>query len=88
MFQQGMHSVALIGPALGTEIVSNTLYVVLGTGMAVGGLVAFVLDNTVEGTREERGLEAWETITEDEGDFQSALERFGSDSRPDPSKAD
>ncbi|ODR79904.1 xanthine permease [Haladaptatus sp. W1] len=88
LFQQGMHSVAVVGPILGTDIVSNTLYVVLGTGMAVGGLVAFVLDNTIEGTREERGLEAWETITEDESDFQSAFERFGSENRPDPTKAD
>jgi len=29
------------------------------TGMAVGALCAFVLDNTVPGTREERGLAAW-----------------------------
>lgn len=29
------------------------------TGMAVGALVAFVLDNTIPGTDEERGLTAW-----------------------------
>lgn len=29
------------------------------TGMAVGGFLAFVLDNTVPGTPEERGLTAW-----------------------------
>ncbi|MGA9402326.1 uracil-xanthine permease family protein [Haladaptatus sp.] len=87
-FQQGMQGVSVLGPALGTDIVSNTLYVVLGTGMAVGGLVAFVLDNTVEGTREERGLEAWESITEDEGDFKSALERFESKSGSDSTRAD
>ena len=32
-----------------------------GTGMAVGALVAGVLDNTVPGTPEERGLTAWAT---------------------------
>ncbi|WP_266076970.1 uracil-xanthine permease family protein [Haladaptatus caseinilyticus] len=87
-FQQGMANVAVLGPVLGTDLVSHTLYVVLGTGMAVGGLVAFVLDNTVAGTRKERGLEAWDAITEDEGDFKSAVERFGSGSGSDPTKAD
>jgi xanthine/uracil permease len=29
------------------------------TGMAVGAFVALVLDNTVPGTDEERGLTAW-----------------------------
>jgi len=29
------------------------------TGMAVGALIALVLDNTIPGTRAERGLEAW-----------------------------
>ncbi|WP_458206261.1 uracil-xanthine permease family protein [Haladaptatus sp. NG-SE-30] len=88
LFQQGMANVAVLGPVLGSDLVSNTLYVILGTGMAVGGIVAFVLDNTVEGTREERGLEAWEAITEDESDFQSAFERFGSSGGSDPTKAD
>ncbi|WP_435153585.1 uracil-xanthine permease family protein [Haladaptatus sp. DFWS20] len=87
-FKQGMANVAVLGPVLGSDLVSNTLYVILGTGMAVGGLVAFVLDNTVEGTREERGLEAWEAITEDESDFQSAVERFGTSDGSDPTKAD
>jgi hypothetical protein len=29
------------------------------TGMAVGALAALVLDNTIPGTRDERGLTAW-----------------------------
>jgi xanthine/uracil permease len=29
------------------------------TGMAVGALIALVLDNTIPGTDEERGLTAW-----------------------------
>lgn len=44
--------------------------------MAVGGLVAFVLDNTISGTREERGLDEWEARTESEGEFASAYDRF------------
>jgi solute carrier family 23 (nucleobase transporter), member 1 len=31
------------------------------TGMAVGALIALLLDNTIEGTPEERGLTAWQT---------------------------
>ncbi len=34
--------------------------------VVVGGIVAFVLDNTVPGTREERGLAAWAALTEDD----------------------
>jgi xanthine/uracil permease len=29
------------------------------TGMAVGAFIALVLDNTIPGTDEERGLKAW-----------------------------
>jgi len=32
------------------------------TGMAVGAICALVLDNTIPGTREERGLTAWEGV--------------------------
>ncbi|MFC1849538.1 hypothetical protein ACFL27_04940 [candidate division CSSED10-310 bacterium] len=36
----------------------------IGTnGMATGGLLAFILDNTVPGTDEERGLVAWMSET-------------------------
>jgi xanthine/uracil permease len=75
-FRQGMGSVAVVGPALGARAVADTVYVIGSTGMAVGGLVAFVLDNTIEGTREERGLVEWEQATEDETAFRSAFDRF------------
>ena len=75
-FRSGMERVAVLGPVLGTRLVADTLYVIGGTGMAVGGLVALVLDNTIEGTPEERGLVAWERITEEESDFRSAWERL------------
>jgi xanthine/uracil permease len=74
-FQEGMQQVTVLGPILGVEIVSQIIYVIGQTGMAVGLLVAFFLDNTIDGTREERGLEAWEEIAEDEGDFQTFFER-------------
>ncbi|WP_435318195.1 uracil-xanthine permease family protein [Haloarchaeobius sp. TZWSO28] len=68
-FKEGLAGIAVVGPYLGTEPVANTLFVIGGTGMAVGGLIALVLDNTIPGTAEERGVEAWEDITEDESDF-------------------
>lgn len=35
------------------------ILVLLTTGMFVGGLLGFILDNTIPGTQEERGLLAW-----------------------------
>ncbi|WP_226042078.1 solute carrier family 23 protein [Natrinema sp. DC36] len=78
-FQAGLEGVAVLGPVLGTELVSQTLFVILGTGMAIGGIIAFVLDNTIEGTTEERGLDAWDELSEDEDDFVSVFDRLRSD---------
>ena len=83
-FQQGMAGVPLLGPVLGTELVAQTVYVIGSTGMAVGGIIAFFLDNTIPGTREERGLNEWEEMTEDEGEFRSFFDRFGSGSGGEP----
>ncbi|XP_031456236.1 solute carrier family 23 member 1-like [Phasianus colchicus] len=46
---------------LETEItqLDQVIQVLLTTGMFVGGLLGFILDNTIPGTREERGLLAW-----------------------------
>lgn len=41
-------------------VLDNVLAVLLSTSMFVGGLVGFVLDNTISGTKEERGLAYWE----------------------------
>ncbi|MFB6194891.1 MAG: uracil-xanthine permease family protein [Haloplanus sp.] len=75
-FREGMRGVAVLGPVLGTRAIADTIYVIGSTGMAVGGLVAFVLDNTIEGTREERGLVEWEQATEADTAFASAFDRF------------
>ena len=42
--------------------------------MAVGCIVALILDNTIPGTIEERGLKAWRQHLSDDGDeqFQTA----------------
>ncbi|WP_435182024.1 uracil-xanthine permease family protein [Halorussus sp. AFM4] len=78
-FQSGLAGVAVLGPVLGSEFVAQTLYVIGGTGMAVGGIVAFFLDNTIPGSREERGLTAWADITEDDSEFRSFWDRRSSD---------
>ncbi|WP_438267778.1 uracil-xanthine permease family protein [Halomarina pelagica] len=75
-FQQGLATVPVVGSILATSAVGGTLYILGTTNMAVGGIVAFVLDNTVEGTPEERGLADWARIAESDEDFQSAYDRF------------
>ena len=79
-FQEGMSNVAVLGPLLGHEVVSTTIFVLGSTGMAVGGILAFVMDNTIPGDRESRGLDEWETMTEGEGEFLSFWDRLGGDS--------
>jgi xanthine/uracil permease len=44
---------------LEVEWLANIINTLGGTGMAVGALAALVLDNTIPGTDEERGLTAW-----------------------------
>jgi xanthine/uracil permease len=85
-FQEGMAGTFLLGPLLGADVVANTIYVIGSTGMAVGGIIAFFLDNTVAGTREERGLAAWDEAAEEDADFASAYDRFVAGE--DPTKAD
>lgn len=34
----------------------NLIQILLSTGMFVAGLIGFILDNTISGTKEERGL--------------------------------
>jgi len=50
--------------------------VIGSTGMAVGGLIALFLDNTISGTDKERGLIAWEATAESNEEFLSAYDRF------------
>ncbi len=58
------------------QAVVDTVFIIGSTGMAVGGLAALVLDNTIPGSREERGLAEWDRITEDETDFDSFWDRW------------
>jgi len=87
--QQGLAGVPVLGALLGTDVVATTLFVVGGTGMVVGGIVAFVLDNTIPGTREERGLSAWAALTEDDDEFVSSFDRLrGRDGDRSPTTSD
>jgi xanthine/uracil permease len=88
-FQKGMANVAVLGPILGTELVSQAVYIIGGTGMAVGGIIAFFLDNTVPGTHEGRGLDAWEEMTEDSSEFRTFFDYLNDRGTKDqPSDAD
>ena len=75
-FAQSMAAVPVLGSVLGAEVVANTVFVVGSTGISVGGIVAFVLDNAIPGTDEERGLTGWARTAERDADFRSAYDRF------------
>ena len=59
---------------IGVSEIDQIFTVLLKTSMAVGCIVAFILDNTIPGTIEERGLKAWRQHLSDESDeqFQTA----------------
>jgi len=71
-----LEGVAVLGPVLSERVIADTVFVIGSTGMAVGGLAALVLDNTIPGTREERGLAEWQRLTEDDEEFEPFWERF------------
>ena len=58
----------------GVTEIDQILTVLMKTSMAVGCIVAFILDNTIPGTIEERGLKAWRQHLSDEREqqFQTA----------------
>ena len=53
----------------GVEEIDQIVTVLLSTSMAVGCIVPLILDNTIPGTMEERGLAGWgENAVEDKVD--------------------
>ena len=74
--QAALADVPVAGVVLGTEPVAQTAFVVGTTGIAVGGLVGFVLDTTVPGDPTSRGLTAWRERTESSDDFESFRDRY------------
>ena len=51
---------------VGSDEIDQIILVLLKTNMFVGGVVGFVLDNTMPGTAEERGLIKWRSRLKDE----------------------
>jgi xanthine/uracil permease len=87
--EAGLSNVPVLGAVLGIPEVAQTFGIIMGTEIAVGGIAAFVLDNTIPGTREERGLTAWEEITEDEDAFEPFHQQWlGGDEGVEPDTAD
>ncbi|KAJ7386661.1 hypothetical protein OS493_006666 [Desmophyllum pertusum] len=58
----------------GVSEIDQILTVLFRTSMAIGCIVAFILNNTIPGTIEEHGLKAWRQHLSDESDeqFQTA----------------
>uniref|UniRef100_A0A8C3RU50 Solute carrier family 23 member 1 n=1 Tax=Chelydra serpentina TaxID=8475 RepID=A0A8C3RU50_CHESE len=54
----------------------QVIRVLLTTGMFVGGFLAFILDNTIPGSQEERGLLAWKETCLEECDEMRVLEVY------------
>lgn len=54
----------------GNDVADQILTVLLSTNMFVGGLVGFVLDNTIPGTDEERGIIKWRRLDKRDSSFQ------------------
>ncbi|XP_008705821.1 solute carrier family 23 member 1 isoform X1 [Ursus maritimus] len=55
----------------------QVIQVLLTTGMFVGGFLGFLLDNTIPGSLEERGLLVWNQIQEESEETTMALEVYG-----------
>ncbi|XP_043319720.1 solute carrier family 23 member 1-like isoform X1 [Cervus canadensis] len=55
----------------------QVIQVLLTTGMFVGGFLGFLLDNTIPGSLEERGLLAWNQVQEESEETTKALEVYG-----------
>ncbi|XP_077949701.1 solute carrier family 23 member 1 isoform X3 [Gasterosteus aculeatus] len=58
----------------GVKEVDQVLRILLTTNMFVGGVLGFFLDNTIPGTKRERGLLAW-----DKGDPEDSAHAAGTD---------
>ncbi|XP_047430261.1 solute carrier family 23 member 1-like isoform X3 [Mugil cephalus] len=52
----------------GVKEVDQVLRILLTTSMFVGGFLGFVLDNTIPGTKRERGLLAWDKVRLEDSD--------------------
>ena len=53
---------------LGVEALDQVIFVLLTTGMWIGGMIGFLLDITLPGTDEERGILKWRETHEHQSD--------------------
>ncbi|KAM8980375.1 solute carrier family 23 member 1 [Sarcophilus harrisii] len=60
----------------GIPQLDQVVQVLLTTGMFVGGFLGFILDNTIPGSREERGFTTWNQIHEDSEEAQKVSEIY------------
>ncbi|NWS48197.1 S23A1 protein, partial [Probosciger aterrimus] len=60
----------------GVPELDQILTVLLTTEMFVGGLIAFVLDNTIPGTQEERGLVQWKAGAHSDSTSSASLRSY------------
>ncbi|XP_017264525.1 solute carrier family 23 member 1 [Kryptolebias marmoratus] len=61
----------------GVKEVDQLLHVLLTTHMFVGGFLGFFLDNTIPGTKRERGLQTWDKVQlEDSSTFLASEEVY------------
>ncbi|CAH1789115.1 unnamed protein product [Owenia fusiformis] len=59
--------------ATGSVVADNIFTVLFRTSMFVGGLVGFVLDNSIPGTDKERGISQWKQQTSDDDPYVNDL---------------
>ncbi|XP_071813928.1 solute carrier family 23 member 1-like [Apostichopus japonicus] len=50
----------------GSVILNQLLTITMGTSMFIGGLTACFLDNVIRGTREERGMDKWKMMPDED----------------------
>ena len=59
---------------LGVQAVDQVIFVLLTTGMWIGGMVGFLLDITLPGTDEERGILKWRETHENQSDDETKIQ--------------
>ncbi|XP_019630437.1 PREDICTED: solute carrier family 23 member 1-like [Branchiostoma belcheri] len=60
----------------GVTELDQVITVLLSTNMAVGGLIGLILDNTIPGTLEQRGMLKWRGFMEDHPEYDRYMEGY------------
>jgi len=69
------YAISCLHIPVGVAEIDQIIVVLCKTGMAVGGFLAFILDNLIPGTPEERGLTVWRKMTgKNRNSFGEAVE--------------